>query len=162
MDLAILVGGSPKILNSGREWSRKLVQLPRAVEAEGTRSPERINARWMTHSSSRTLPGHSMTAPFHPGRDDSVSTPPGARRSCRSGPRTFRHDPRNPWTAEPRITRLKFDDGLDECLARSLRSGLSTHSTRTGDGTCGGPKPDETPEALRDVRRSRLFGVVLD
>ena len=31
---------------------------------------------------------------------------------------------RNPWTAEPRIAQLELDDGLDECLARPLRSGL--------------------------------------
>ena len=36
----------------------------------------------------------------------------------------LRDDARNPRTAEPRIARLEFDDGLDECLARPLRSGL--------------------------------------
>ena len=31
---------------------------------------------------------------------------------------------RNSWTPEPRIARLEFDDGPDECLLRSFRSGL--------------------------------------
>src|SRR2546426_1551833 len=35
-----------------------------------------------------------------------------------------RDDVRNPWTAERRIARFELDDGLDECLARPLRSGL--------------------------------------
>src|SRR5712692_4915841 len=35
-----------------------------------------------------------------------------------------RDDARNPRTAEPRIARLELDDGLDECVARPLRSGL--------------------------------------
>src|SRR6266851_6296868 len=35
-----------------------------------------------------------------------------------------RDDAGNPRTAEPRIARLELDDGLDECRARSLRSGL--------------------------------------
>ena len=39
-------------------------------------------------------------------------------------PERVRDDARNPWTAEPRIARLELDDGLDECLARPLRSGL--------------------------------------
>src|SRR5262245_27636115 len=30
----------------------------------------------------------------------------------------------HPWTAEPRIARLEFDDGLDECLVRPFRAGL--------------------------------------
>ena len=40
------------------------------------------------------------------------------------GPERSRDDARNPWTAEPRITRLELDDGLDKCLARPLRSWL--------------------------------------
>ena len=40
------------------------------------------------------------------------------------GPERSRDDARNPWTAEPRSTRLELDDGLDECLARPRRSGL--------------------------------------
>ena len=36
----------------------------------------------------------------------------------------MRDDARNPWTAEPTIARLELDEGLDECLARPLRSGL--------------------------------------
>ena len=36
----------------------------------------------------------------------------------------LRDDVRNPRTAEPRIARLELDDGLDECVARSLRPGL--------------------------------------
>src|SRR5713101_7599846 len=39
-------------------------------------------------------------------------------------PECVRDDARNPWTAEPRIARLELDDGLDERLARALRSGL--------------------------------------
>src|SRR6202521_2092832 len=35
-----------------------------------------------------------------------------------------RDDAGNPRTAEPRITRLELDDGLDECVARPLWSGL--------------------------------------
>src|SRR5467141_4620305 len=35
-----------------------------------------------------------------------------------------RDDARNPRTAEPRIARLELDDGLDEGLARPLRSGF--------------------------------------
>ena len=34
-----------------------------------------------------------------------------------------RDDARNPRTAEPGIARLELDDGLDECVARPLRSG---------------------------------------
>ena len=33
-------------------------------------------------------------------------------------PERPRDDVRNPWTAEPRIARLEFDDGPDECLVR--------------------------------------------
>ena len=40
------------------------------------------------------------------------------------GPERSRDDARNPWTAEPRIPRLEFNDGLDKCLARPLRSGF--------------------------------------
>ena len=40
------------------------------------------------------------------------------------GPERSRDDARTPWTVEPRSTRLELDDGLDECLARPLRSGL--------------------------------------
>src|SRR6266487_3311791 len=39
-------------------------------------------------------------------------------------PERVRNDARDPWTAEPRIARLELDDGLDDCLARSLWSGL--------------------------------------
>ena len=39
-------------------------------------------------------------------------------------PECLRNDARNPWTAEPRIARLEFDDGADERFARPLRSGL--------------------------------------
>src|SRR5712691_337851 len=39
-------------------------------------------------------------------------------------PERVRDDARNPRTAEPRIARLELDDGLDECVARPLRSGL--------------------------------------
>src|SRR5229473_104902 len=39
-------------------------------------------------------------------------------------PERMRDDARNPRTAEARIARLELDDGLDECLARPLRSGL--------------------------------------
>src|SRR2546427_8392286 len=39
-------------------------------------------------------------------------------------PEYVRDDARNPWTAEPRIARLELQDGLDERLARALRSGL--------------------------------------
>jgi hypothetical protein len=35
-----------------------------------------------------------------------------------------RDDARNPRTAESGIARLELDDGLDECVARPLRSGL--------------------------------------
>ena len=36
----------------------------------------------------------------------------------------LRDDPRNPWTAEPGIARLQFDDGLDERRVRPLRPAL--------------------------------------
>jgi hypothetical protein len=36
----------------------------------------------------------------------------------------LRDDQRDPWTPKPRIARLEFDDGLNECLIRPLRSGL--------------------------------------
>src|SRR5262245_20512173 len=60
--------------------------------------------------------------------------PPGAGRECFDNtrchdvlvdldPERVRDDARYPWTAEPRLTRLELDDGLDECLARPLRSG---------------------------------------
>ncbi len=39
-------------------------------------------------------------------------------------PERLRDDAGDPWTAEPRIARLQFDDGPDEGLVRSLRSGL--------------------------------------
>src|SRR2546426_7128874 len=39
-------------------------------------------------------------------------------------PERVRDDTRNPWTPEPRIARLELDDGLDECLAWPLWSGL--------------------------------------
>src|SRR5215471_18324368 len=39
-------------------------------------------------------------------------------------PKREREDAGNPRTAEPRIARLELDDGLDEWLARPLRSGL--------------------------------------
>jgi hypothetical protein len=39
-------------------------------------------------------------------------------------PEGVRDDVRNPRTAESRIARLELDDGLDECVARPLRSGL--------------------------------------
>src|SRR5712664_3053998 len=39
-------------------------------------------------------------------------------------PEHVRDDARNPWTAEPRIARLELNDGLDECLAWPLWSGL--------------------------------------
>jgi hypothetical protein len=39
-------------------------------------------------------------------------------------PECLRDDARNPWAAEPRIARLEFDDGLDECLVRPFRAGL--------------------------------------
>src|SRR4029077_11843638 len=39
-------------------------------------------------------------------------------------PKRLRDDARNPWTAEARIARLEFDDGLDECLVRPCRAGL--------------------------------------
>jgi len=35
-----------------------------------------------------------------------------------------RDDARDPWTAEPRIARLEFNDGLDEGLAWPLWSGF--------------------------------------
>jgi hypothetical protein len=38
-------------------------------------------------------------------------------------PERVRDDARNPRTAEPGIARLELDDGLDECVARLLRSG---------------------------------------
>jgi hypothetical protein len=38
-------------------------------------------------------------------------------------PERLRDDARNPWTAESRIARLEFDDGLDECVVRPFRSG---------------------------------------
>src|SRR5262249_56716999 len=36
----------------------------------------------------------------------------------------LREDARNPWTAESRIARLKFDDGPDEGLVRPFRPAL--------------------------------------
>ena len=39
-------------------------------------------------------------------------------------PECLRNDARNPWTAEPRIARLEFDDGVDQSLVRPFRSGL--------------------------------------
>jgi hypothetical protein len=39
-------------------------------------------------------------------------------------------DARDPWAAEPRIVRLELDDGADECLARTLRAGLSRMRSR--------------------------------
>ncbi len=42
-------------------------------------------------------------------------------------PERLRDDARNPWTAEPRIARLEFDDGLDECLVRPFRPGFLVH-----------------------------------
>ena len=79
-------------------------------------------------------------------------------------PERLRDDARNPWTAEPRIARLEFDDGLDECLVRALRSGLlrARASMRTAGGTCDAPTPDETPGASRGGGRWRPFGCVLD
>src|SRR5215510_2200395 len=61
-------------------------------------------------------------------------------------PERLADDADNPWTAEARIARLEFDDGLDKCLVRPFRSGLlGTASMRTDDGTCDAPTPDETP-----------------
>jgi hypothetical protein len=40
-----------------------------------------------------------------------------------STPNVCENDARNPGTAEPRIAGLELDDGVDEGLARSLRSG---------------------------------------
>jgi hypothetical protein len=37
-------------------------------------------------------------------------------------PERLRDDAGNPWTAEPRIARLEFDDDVDECLVRPCRS----------------------------------------
>ena len=70
---------------------------------------------------------------------------------------------RNSWTPEPRIARLEFDDGPDECLVRSFRSGAScgTASTRTAGATCDAPTPDEMPGALRGGGRWRPCGCVL-
>ena len=39
-------------------------------------------------------------------------------------PERVRDDARDPWTAEPRISRLELHDSLDKRLARPLRSGL--------------------------------------
>ena len=39
-------------------------------------------------------------------------------------PECLRDDARNPWTTEPRIARLEFDDGVDECLIRPFRAGF--------------------------------------
>ena len=39
-------------------------------------------------------------------------------------------DARDPWAAEPRIARLELDDGPDECVARTLRAGLSRMRSR--------------------------------
>ena len=79
-------------------------------------------------------------------------------------PERLRDDARNPWTAEPRIARLEFDDGLDERLARPFWSGFlaGTALTRTVGGTCDAPRPDETPGASRGARQSRAFGGVPD
>ena len=41
-----------------------------------------------------------------------------------------RDDARDPWAAEPRIARLELDDGADECLTRTLRTGLSRMRVR--------------------------------
>jgi hypothetical protein len=64
----------------------------------------------------------------------------GGARVCRShvvhdvlvdvDPERVREDARNPWAAEPRIARCELDDGLDEGLARPLRSGLLRARTR--------------------------------
>src|SRR6516165_8193033 len=45
-------------------------------------------------------------------------------------PERLADDAGNPWTAEPRIARLELDDGLDERLARPLRSGLLRAAVR--------------------------------
>src|SRR4051812_941409 len=39
-------------------------------------------------------------------------------------PERVRDDARDPWTAEPRVARLEFDDGPDECLVWAFRSRL--------------------------------------
>ena len=39
-------------------------------------------------------------------------------------------DARDLRAAEPRIAHLEFDDGADECLARTLRAGLSRMPVR--------------------------------
>src|SRR5712692_8451336 len=65
-----------------------------------------------------------MRARCRPWQGDSVSTARGKRRACGGRPKRERDDAGNPRTAEPRIARLELDDGLDECRARSLRSGL--------------------------------------
>ena len=69
----------------------------------------------------------------------------------------LRDDPRNPWTAEPGIARLQFDDGLDEGPrpAPSGRASSGTVSMRTAGGTCTAPRPDETRAASKGVRRWR-------
>ena len=99
-------------------------------------------------------------------------------------PERLRDDARNPWTAEPRIARLEFDDGLDECLVRPFRAGLprarrrreqpavlATHQGlmkrqerrgAEGDGDLSDaswteeerPESAEQPVAQRQVRRS--------
>ena len=38
-------------------------------------------------------------------------------------PKGPRDDTRDPWTAEARIARFEFDNGLNECLVCPLRSG---------------------------------------
>src|SRR5262245_8818629 len=75
-------------------------------------------------------------------------------------PECLRDDARNPWTAEPRIARLELDDGLDECRVRPFRARAfsGTTRTRTAGGTCGAPRPDETPGASRGGERWRSFG----
>ena len=61
--------------------------------------------------------------------------PPGTGRKCFRqlavydvlvdvDPERVRDDARHPRTAEPGIAGLELDDGLDEGLARTLRSGL--------------------------------------
>ena len=80
-----------------------------------------------------TLHRLSVVWPMNDNHEGPV--PPGMGRECVDstryttflsdvGPERSRDDARNPWTAEPRSTRLELDDGLDECLARPLRSGL--------------------------------------
>ena len=79
------------------------------------------------------------------------------------GPERSRDDARTPWTAEPRSTRRELDDGLDECLARPLRSGLLRALARRKQSAVRATHQClmKRQERRGGVRRWRPFGFVL-